>query len=107
MASEQGPIGLVRTTAPLERTTHADGAAPRRTAELSAACRLRARFLGVVLRRAVGRVTRLLRLWRRRMAESDELRAMSDRELRDFGMSRYDAEHEAKKAFWKASWERW
>jgi uncharacterized protein YjiS (DUF1127 family) len=41
------------------------------------------------------------------MAESDELRAMSDRELRDFGISRYDVEHEAKKAFLRAYREHW
>jgi len=26
---------------------------------------------------------------------------MSDRELRDFGINRYEAEYEARKAFWR------
>jgi uncharacterized protein YjiS (DUF1127 family) len=52
---------------------------------------------GRALRRAAG----LLRSWRRRIAESDELRTMSDRELRDFGINRYEAEYEARKAFWR------
>ena len=52
---------------------------------------------GRALRRAAG----LLRLWRRRIAESDELRTLSDRELRDFGINRYEAEYEARKAFWR------
>ena len=58
-----------------------------------------------VVRAAVGRALRraagLLRLWRCRIAESDELRTLSDRELRDFGINRYEAEYEARKAFWR------
>jgi uncharacterized protein YjiS (DUF1127 family) len=107
MPNEYTLIGLVPSVAPGKRMTHADGAPPLLAAEHTAARRLRARVLRVVARRAVRRVTRLLRLWRRRMAESDELRAMSDRELQDFGISRYDVEHEAKKAFLRAYREHW
>ena len=102
MPNEYALIGLVHLVARDKRMTHADGAAPLQTIEHSAARRPRARILRVVARRTVRRVTRLLRLWRRRMAESDELRAMSDRELRDCGISRYEVEHEAKQAFWRA-----
>lgn len=107
MASEVRPIRLVRSTALSERATDRDDAAPRRVDELSAACRLRARLAAVVLRRAVRRPIAVLRLWLRRIGESDELRAMSDREMRDLGISRYDAEHAARTAFWRASGDRW
>ena len=107
MPNEYALIGLVHPVTPDKRMTHADSAPLLPAAERAAARRLRSRVLRVVARRAVRRVTRLLRLWRRRMAESDELRAMSDRELRDFGISRYDVEHEAKKAFWRTYREHW
>ncbi len=107
MPNEYAPIGFVHRKALDKRLTHADSAARPLAAEHFAARRPRARVLRVVVRRTVRRMTRLLRSWRRRMAESNELRAMSDRELRDFGISRYDAEHVAKKAFWKASREQW
>lgn len=106
MPNEHALIGLVGRAALDECPTHADGAAPLPAAEDAAVHRPRARVLRIVARRAVGRVTHLLRLWHRRIAESDELWAMSDRELRDIGLSRYDAEHAARKALWKASWER-
>jgi uncharacterized protein YjiS (DUF1127 family) len=42
-----------------------------------------------------------LRLWRRRIAESYELRSLSDRELRDFSVNRYEVHHELRKPiFW-------
>lgn len=107
MPNEYALIGLVHLVARDKRMTHADGVPLLVAAEHTAARRTRARVLRVVARRAVRRIARLLRLWRRRMAESDELRAMSDRELRDFGISRYDVEHEAKKAFWRAYREHW
>jgi uncharacterized protein YjiS (DUF1127 family) len=108
MPNEYALIGPVNAAAhPGERVKHAEGAAPFQRDVRTTARRPRARVLRVVARRAVRRVTRLLRLWRRRIAESNELMAMSDRELRDFGASRYDAEHEAKKAFWKASRGQW
>jgi uncharacterized protein YjiS (DUF1127 family) len=103
MSNEYALIGLVNPAALDKRLTDADSAAPLLAAEHFAARRRRARALRVVARRTVRRVTRLLRLWRRRIAESDELWTMSDRQLRDIGISRYDAEHAAKKAFWKAS----
>jgi uncharacterized protein YjiS (DUF1127 family) len=56
---------------------------------------------GLVLWHALGRVRGLLRLWRRRMRESRELSLMSDRELRDMNVSRYEVEHAARKPFWR------
>ncbi len=56
----------------------------------------------IALPRPFGAIARLLKLWRRRIAESDELLAMSERELHDLGISRYDAAHAAKQAFWKS-----
>ena len=103
MPNEYALIGLVHLVVRDKRMTHADGVPLLLAAEHTAARRTRARVLRVVARRTVRRVTRLLRLWRRRIAESDELWTMSDRQLRDIGISRYDAEHAAKKAFWKAS----
>jgi uncharacterized protein YjiS (DUF1127 family) len=84
----------------------ADGgraASPQLDAE-TAAGRLRARVRRVVIRRAVKRMTRLLRLWRRRTTESNEFRLMSDRELWDLGIHRHEADYEAKKAFWRQGW---
>lgn len=52
-------------------------------------------------RNAFTAIACLYRVLRRRMAEAKELQAMSDRDLRDFGISRYDAHHTLKKAFWK------
>jgi uncharacterized protein YjiS (DUF1127 family) len=89
-------LGFVHLASRDHRMTHADGTPPGPPA----ARRPRAR---VLLRRLVARVRHLLCLWRRSIAESDELRAMSDRELRDMGISRYDAEHAAKQAFWRNS----
>jgi uncharacterized protein YjiS (DUF1127 family) len=102
MPSEYALVGLVHLMTPDKRMSY-----PSDASLLLTTRRKRARLLRIVTRRAFRRVARLLRLWRRRMTESNELWAMSDRELRDFGISRYDAEHEAKKAIWKASLERW
>ncbi len=43
------------------------------------------------LRSLVERAASVISVWRRRAAESAELSSMSDRELRDFGISRYEA----------------
>ena len=40
--------------------------------------------------------------WRRRSRDRRELAAMSDRSLRDIGLTRYDATYEASKPFWRA-----
>jgi uncharacterized protein YjiS (DUF1127 family) len=58
------------------------------------------RVAGLPLRIAA-QVAGLLRIWRRRAVEGDELRRMSDRELRDLGISRYEAGLEARKPFWR------
>ncbi len=77
MTNDSLPIGLARR--PLPRRRHR-----------------------IALPHPFAAMARLLRLWRRRLAESDELLAMSERELRDLGISRYDAEHAAKRAFWQS-----
>ncbi len=43
------------------------------------------------------------RLWRCRQVQREraQLRALGDRELRDIGISRYDALEEARKPFWR------
>jgi uncharacterized protein YjiS (DUF1127 family) len=59
---------------------------------------------GVAQRRATGRLERLLatlRLWRRRAKESEQLSELSDRALRDLGISRSEAWREARKPFWR------
>lgn len=98
MSSEHALIDLVARVVPSERRPHAT---PTSASKHVGPCEMRARLLRVVVRKAFRRVKRLLRLWRRRLAESDALRTMSDRELRDFGITRYDAAHEAKKVFWR------
>ncbi len=56
---------------------------------------------GERLRRVIMRLAGRLRLWRRRIAESYELRSLSDRELRDFSVNRYEVHHELRKPiFW-------
>jgi uncharacterized protein YjiS (DUF1127 family) len=40
--------------------------------------------------------------WRRRARGRAELAALSDRELRDIGLTRYDARGEIGKPFWRA-----
>jgi uncharacterized protein YjiS (DUF1127 family) len=43
----------------------------------------------------------LLRTWRRRAYERQELMTMSDMSLRDIGITRCDAMNEASKPFWR------
>jgi uncharacterized protein YjiS (DUF1127 family) len=43
-----------------------------------------------------------VREWRRRSRDRRALAAMSDRSLRDIGLTRYDADWEASKQFWRA-----
>ena len=43
----------------------------------------------------------LVGTWRRRMRGRRELALMSDRSLRDIGLTRYDAFQEIRKPFWR------
>jgi uncharacterized protein YjiS (DUF1127 family) len=62
-----------------------------------------ATFGGVL--RAVGRAGSAaidaLLTWQERAAERAHLSALEDRILRDIGLSRADADHEASKPFWR------
>ncbi len=40
--------------------------------------------------------------WWRRSREREILMTMSDRDLKDIGITRYDAQYEARKPFWRA-----
>ncbi|WP_240782558.1 DUF1127 domain-containing protein [Roseococcus sp. SYP-B2431] len=62
--------------------------------------RLRARAMRMAARRALRRLLSRLRRWRQQRLEAQELAALSDRELRDMGVTRYDARHEAREAYW-------
>lgn len=42
-----------------------------------------------------------LRSWRRRYAERRQLASLDARTLRDIGITRADAQHEAAKPFWR------
>ena len=55
-----------------------------------------------VLHQALARIGSELGEWRRRLRDRRALAAMSDRSLRDIGLTRYDADWEASKAFWRA-----
>jgi uncharacterized protein YjiS (DUF1127 family) len=44
----------------------------------------------------------LIAEWVRRNESRRELGRLSDRELRDFGLTRFDATREARKPFWRA-----
>ena len=44
----------------------------------------------------------LLDAWRRRLRDRRELMAMSDRDLKDIHLTRYDVLFEARKPFWRA-----
>jgi uncharacterized protein YjiS (DUF1127 family) len=55
-----------------------------------------------VLHQALARIGSELGEWRRRLRDRRALAAMSDRSLRDFGLTRYDADWEASKRFWRA-----
>jgi uncharacterized protein YjiS (DUF1127 family) len=48
------------------------------------------------------RIASEIREWRRRSRDRRALAAMSDRSLRDIGLTRYDADWEASKPFWRA-----
>jgi len=47
------------------------------------------------------RFIKLIGTWRRRARSRRELTARTDRELRDLGITRYDASREAAKRFWR------
>jgi uncharacterized protein YjiS (DUF1127 family) len=55
-----------------------------------------------VLHHVLARMASELREWRRRSRDRRDLAAMSDRSLRDIGLTRYDAACEASKPFWRA-----
>jgi uncharacterized protein YjiS (DUF1127 family) len=48
------------------------------------------------------RFSALLGQWRRRLRDRNALAAMCARSLRDIGLTRHDAELEARKPFWRA-----
>ncbi|MBI1778061.1 MAG: DUF1127 domain-containing protein [Proteobacteria bacterium] len=51
--------------------------------------------------RAVATVTNLIRTWRERARQRRELALLDARDLRDIGISIYDAEYEIYKPFWR------
>jgi len=53
-------------------------------------------------RHTLGDFVALYKEWRCRARGRAELAALSDRELRDIGVTRYDARHEIGKPFWRA-----
>jgi uncharacterized protein YjiS (DUF1127 family) len=55
-----------------------------------------------VLHHVLARIGSEVGEWRRRLRDRRELAAMSDRSLRDIGLTRYDADCEARKPFWRA-----
>jgi uncharacterized protein YjiS (DUF1127 family) len=55
-----------------------------------------------VLHHVWARMASEVREWRRRSRDRRALAAMSDRSLRDIGLTRYDADWEASKPFWRA-----
>jgi uncharacterized protein YjiS (DUF1127 family) len=55
-----------------------------------------------VLHHILARMASEIREWRRRSRDRRALAAMSDRSLRDIGLTRYDADWEASKPFWRA-----
>ncbi len=50
----------------------------------------------------VAKVLAALKEWRRRAQGRRELAALNDRCLRDIGLTRYDANREVRKPFWRA-----
>ena len=44
----------------------------------------------------------LLRLWCERSRERHQLELLTDRELRDLGLTRIDAQQETRKPFWRS-----
>ena len=57
---------------------------------------------GTSARRLFAELRALIDEWRRRAQGRRELAALSDRCLRDIGLTRYDANREARKPFWRA-----
>jgi uncharacterized protein YjiS (DUF1127 family) len=55
-----------------------------------------------VLHHTLARISLEVGEWRRRLRDRRALAAMSDRSLRDIGLTRYDADWEARKPFWRA-----
>ena len=55
-----------------------------------------------VLHHLLARIGSEVGEWRRRSRDRRELAAMSNRALRDIGLTRYDADWEASKPFWRA-----
>ena len=55
-----------------------------------------------VLHHVWARMASEIREWRRRSRDRRALAAMSDRSLRDIGLTRYDGDWEASKPFWRA-----
>jgi uncharacterized protein YjiS (DUF1127 family) len=55
-----------------------------------------------LLHHVLARMGSEVREWRRRSRDRRALAAMSDRALRDIGLTRYDAAYEASKPFWRA-----
>jgi uncharacterized protein YjiS (DUF1127 family) len=53
------------------------------------------------LRSRLERIVAQLTEWKRRIEERRELMTLDDRMLHDIGLSRTDAEQEARKPFWK------
>jgi uncharacterized protein YjiS (DUF1127 family) len=53
-------------------------------------------------RRLLAELRTLIEEWGRRARGRRELAALSDRCLRDIGLTRYDANREARKPFWRA-----
>lgn len=53
-------------------------------------------------RHALGELRALFSEWRRRARGRRELGALCDRCLRDIGATRYDAQQEIRKPFWRA-----
>ena len=54
-----------------------------------------------VLYRVLARIGSEIGEWRRRLRDRRALATMSDRSLRDIGLTRYDADWEARKPFWR------
>jgi uncharacterized protein YjiS (DUF1127 family) len=48
------------------------------------------------------RLVRMIRLWRRRAYERQQLARFDDRALRDLALTRADAQNELAKPFWRA-----
>ena len=51
--------------------------------------------------RVLARIGLEISEWRRRLRDRRALAMMSDRSLRDIGLTRYDADWEARKPFWR------